>query len=100
MLEDKSNLAFLELKSPYPHCLDTFVASSAAAFAAWASARWTTSPQEVNVGAPEDVSGTADWWAVKASKGNGGKDVWIVNRSNVSAVLAELPREGELVVQR
>ena len=33
-----------------------------------------------------------DWWVVKASAGNGGKDIWVMARHNFNTVLAELPK--------
>jgi hypothetical protein len=42
----------------------------------------------------------SDWWALKASKGNGGKDVWVVNRHNYAAVLATVPTKDEYILQR
>ena len=28
-------------------------------------------------------------WVVKASAGNGGKDVWVMNKSNMNSIIAE-----------
>lgn len=47
-----------------------------------------------------DISDSLDWWAVKAARGNGGKDVWITNRDNYADTFAQLPRQGELVIQK
>jgi hypothetical protein len=102
-MEDKGNLAFLELKSQYSHRLETLIATTPAVFASWAIKRWAA---PINTNVSDDCtsaggsSDTSDWWAVKASRGNGGKDVWIVNRSNFAAVISELPKDGELVIQR
>jgi hypothetical protein len=41
-----------------------------------------------------------DWWAVKASRGNGGKDVWIVHQANYLTVIPSLPIGEEYVMQR
>jgi hypothetical protein len=41
-----------------------------------------------------------DWWAVKASRGNGGKDVWIVHQDNYLTVIPSLPIGEEYVMQR
>eukprot|EP00600_Ochromonadales_sp_CCMP1393_P010390 CAMPEP_0174954940 /NCGR_PEP_ID=MMETSP0004_2-20121128/709_1 /TAXON_ID=420556 /ORGANISM="Ochromonas sp., Strain CCMP1393" /LENGTH=347 /DNA_ID=CAMNT_0016202821 /DNA_START=412 /DNA_END=1455 /DNA_ORIENTATION=+ len=41
-----------------------------------------------------------DWWVVKASKANGGRDVWILNESNAGKVLTELEPDDEYVIQR
>jgi hypothetical protein len=42
----------------------------------------------------------SDWWALKASKGNGGKDVWVINRNNFAEVLASVPAKDEYILQR
>lgn len=34
-----------------------------------------------------------DWWVVKASKGNGGRDIWILNENNYQTVMEEIPPE-------
>jgi hypothetical protein len=110
VLEDKGNLAFLELKSLYPNILETFIASTSDVFSSWAIKRWgpadtqnaassVTTDSDDSLSS-RDAHNTSDWWAVKASKGNGGKDVWIANRSNFAAVASELPKDGELVIQR
>ena len=41
-----------------------------------------------------------DWWAVKAAKGNGGKDIWIINKENYVTELSKLPNFGEFVIQK
>lgn len=46
------------------------------------------------------ADGDLDWWAAKASLGNGGKDVWIVHKDNYMEVAAKVPRQGELVIQK
>jgi hypothetical protein len=40
-----------------------------------------------------------DWWVVKSSKGNGGRDIWILNSQNSDLVIADLQSE-EYVIQR
>jgi hypothetical protein len=42
----------------------------------------------------------ADWWALKASRGNGGRDVWVINRFNYTEVLATVPTKDEYILQR
>jgi hypothetical protein len=50
--------------------------------------------------AEEDPRLGHDWWAVKASRGNGGKDVWIVHQDNYLTVIPSLPIGEEYVMQR
>lgn len=42
----------------------------------------------------------SDWWALKASKGNGGRDVWVVNRFNYTEVFNTVPTNDEYILQR
>ena len=64
ILEDKANLAFLQMRMNCP-VLETFVASSPHDVHTWASKRW--------VDGADTPSGSVDgdWWVVKASAGNG-----------------------------
>ncbi len=41
-----------------------------------------------------------DWWVVKASKGNGGRDIWMMNRRNGLDLIRSLPGDEEYVVQK
>ena len=68
ILEDKANLAFLQMRMNCP-VLETYVANSPGEVRAWASKRWTDATKDI--GGPMD----GDWWVVKASAGNGGKDI-------------------------
>jgi len=93
ILEDKGNLAFLQLRMGCP-VLETFVAPGGASQVfAWASRRW---------GGDEAATSaqSADWWVVKVARGNGGRDVWIMNAENYSRVTAEFAKDDELVIQK
>jgi hypothetical protein len=48
---------------------------------------------------PSDSS-SDNWWAVKASRGNGGKDVWIIHPGCYEEVISTLPPNEEYVLQR
>jgi len=61
--------------------LETFIAYKRVMVAQWAASRW---PMGV---APEEGF---DWWCVKASRGNGGRDVWVMHPGNVDEVNEEL----------
>lgn len=121
IIEDKSNLAFLQLNlrdSSSSGFLKTYVAENAKEVSRWASNRWTLSTTSMkdrtrilagelesgsNVKAlkstrsqqqntlSDDRCNDSDWWVVKASKGNGGRDIWILNKDNAEAVLSDLP---------
>lgn len=93
IIESKSSLAYLQLLVDYP-MLETRVAYSSAEVEAWAKKRW---PMEA---VPQCETEDRDWWVVKASKGNGGRDVWVFNRSNHEKVVTELPANEEYVIQR
>jgi len=92
VLEDKSNLAFLQLRirEHYEHVLPTFVASGTSEALRWAEERWgsgaATAVPAAATPAP-GASSDADWWVLKASGGNGGKDVWVISRENYRDVL-------------
>ena len=110
----------LRMAPHYEHVLPTLVAASAAEALQWAELRWGTatataaaaaaagttgagageggkegsgsgSGSGTGVGGNREIDG--DWWVLKASGGNGGKDVWVVNRSNYRQVIEErMPR--------
>lgn len=40
-----------------------------------------------------------DWWCVKASGGNGGMDVWVMDEGNWMAVVEQLHETEEYVIQ-
>ena len=89
VIESKSSFAFLQLGMMAPS-LQTYVASSAAEVSSWADRHWLSPSEDEE----------KDWWAVKASNGNGGKDIWIVNRDNYQSAVKELPPAEEYVIQR
>ena len=115
IIEDKSNLAFLQLRMDCP-VLETYVACSPSDVKVWAEMRWIAPSNNRVFGSIESPSEAAaaaaaatvtasaaavhDWWAVKSSKGNGGRDVWMMHKDNYPSVLAELPTGEELVIQR
>ena len=72
--------------------LETRVASNAGIVEHWATQRW---------GIDTVIDTTdRDWWVVKASQGNGGRDVWVFNSQNYRQVIQELPYQQEYVIQR
>jgi len=125
VLEDKSNFAFLQLRMSCPR-LESYIALSRTALLSWCRERyreqqspavtdtdvindmdtsslsnesylgephnWAVSPQPVGI--------TGEWWAVKASKGNGGKDVWVLHKDNFETLVSSLPKDEEYVMQR
>lgn len=93
ILEDKGNLAFLQLRMRCP-CLQTFVASGPAEVLAWARHRWGESSSGGASGQDND------WWVVKAARGNGGRDVWVMSALNYLGVEREFSAGEQLVVQR
>lgn len=125
IIEDKSNLAYLQLimsKSSLLEVLDTYVAIGLAGVTKWASNRWesiksnetccnrflttgnsslSSSVVEVSAGSSTSVvipmvSNSDDWWIVKASKSNCGQDIWILHSYNYKDVLPQLSlHEGD-----
>ena len=83
--------------------LRTFVASTSMSVLGWATRRWRKEMQEPTTEAEDDVDKLqpeGDWWAVKASAGNGGGDVYFINESNYRSVLRSIPVQMEYVIQR
>lgn len=93
IIESKSMLAYLQLLVTFP-MLQTFVAENALSVGMWARRRW--SKQLIT----EKVTPIRDWWVVKASKGNGGRDIWIMYEENYEKVTSELAVSDEYVIQR
>jgi hypothetical protein len=92
IIENKGNLAFLQLKMSVP-VLESYVANNLMELKTWFDNRWNGLN---NQGATPAM----DWWVVKASKGNGGKDVWIINANNFSDIISSIPKQEELVIQK
>ena len=93
IIESKASFAALQLLMDYP-TLETKVASTAQEVEQWAKNRWGTGMLDANYYTNQD------WWVVKASKGNGGRDIWIFNRNNFVEVIPLLPVNDEYVIQR
>lgn len=92
ILEDKANLAFVQLRMNCP-VLDTYIAGSAEVVCHWAKGKWSSSSSS----SKKDEN---DWWVVKASAGNGGKDIWVMTCANYDEVISELPKGETFVIQR
>lgn len=86
IIESKSNLAYLQRRMKRA-TLTTYIALGAKGVERFCQ-RWLVE------------SDSNDWWAVKVSNGNGGRDVWIMNSNNYKGVLNELPEHEELVIQK
>jgi hypothetical protein len=97
VIESKSNVVFLQLNMSVLS-LESYVAANASEVSQWAEKHWFGDSSLKNT--TEDVLNERDWWAVKASNGNGGKDIWIVNRNNYHQAITELPINEEYVIQR
>jgi hypothetical protein len=95
IIESKASFAYLQLIIQCP-MLETRVAVSAREVAGWAERRWGT-PQISDV---DENTSERDWWVVKASKGNGGRDIWVFNPQNFREVIPQLPVEEEYVIQK
>jgi hypothetical protein len=104
ILESKSDLAFLQVimkdnsqrTGTKVDLLDTVIAQSSEEVLLWCRTIWATETMDGGV----HQSFSNSWWAVKASQGNGGRDVWIVNKENYEQVVSTLPKSEEYVIQR
>mmetsp|Transcript_31208 Transcript_31208/g.52671 ORF Transcript_31208/g.52671 Transcript_31208/m.52671 type:complete len:181 (-) Transcript_31208:9-551(-) len=89
IIESKSNLAFLQQNIKYP-MLETTIACGSRDVEIWAKRKWefdSETKQSAKLTTATKANSSLqlppfDWWVVKASKANGGRDVWILNESN------------------
>ena len=72
-------MAFLQKSMSVP-MLECYVASGRSEVHQWSLARWNNSTWTFDVAS--NVDKKTDWWAVKACKSNGGRDVWIMHYLN------------------
>lgn len=100
IIENKSNLAFLQLRMKQKHVLETFIAINKNSVKSWSENKWLNNSLLNNEKISNINCTDKDWWAVKASSGNGGKDVWIINKENYKDILKELPGNNEFVIQK
>lgn len=103
VLESKSNQAFLELTVSCPY-LETFIAPNATCVRAWCNQRWMMSPSSSGALAPDQYHQRTQnddcWWVLKASNGNGGQEIWLLNRENFVSVVSTIKEEDEYVIQK
>lgn len=95
VLESKANFAFLQYALPDDLALKTFVADSGEEVLQWCARRWNSAGSTADEAPP-----TSDWWVVKASAGNGGRDIWMVHAQNYLTELHDLPNQQEYVIQQ
>jgi glutathione synthase/RimK-type ligase-like ATP-grasp enzyme len=84
VIESKANLAFLQESMDVP-TVETYVTSDYSVILPWLQKRY------------ENDNG---WWVLKASHGNGGKDIWLINPSNYNEICSEITVNQEYVLQR
>lgn len=95
VLESKANFAFLQRALPDDLALTTYVADTGKDVLEWCTRRWNSKMSTENEAPP-----TSDWWVVKASAGNGGRDIWMVHAQNFAEELRDLPDQQEYVIQQ
>ena len=69
----------------------------------WATRRWQKVLYKSNTETKlveDKLQPEGDWWAVKASAGNGGGDVYFINEDNYQTVLPTIPKNMEYVIQK
>lgn len=94
IIESKSNLAFLQLLMKCP-TLTTYVAKDGKEAIEWANRHFSVEKE----GANQSIT-TDDWWVVKASNANGGRDIYVIHKDNYSTVLSSLHEKEEYVLQK
>jgi hypothetical protein len=117
VIEDKGSLVYLQKLMIYENIpvLETLIASGCEQVAKWASQQWRIqtlstdtiticdsdpTSQEIITTNKENRTLSPDWWVVKASKGNGGRDIWVLNGRNIDEVINDLQEKEEYVIQR
>jgi hypothetical protein len=95
VLESKSNFAFLQQTIPSCQQLTTYVARNADEVLGWCNRHFTSTSTT-----SKSWSDTSDWWMVKASAGNGGRDIWLIHQNNYNNVFEVLPKKQEYVIQK
>jgi hypothetical protein len=93
IIESKANLAFLQLQMKCP-TLKTFVAKDGKEVLEWAKRHF-----DGKDGAASEIS-TGDWWVVKASNANGGRDIYVIHKDNYEAITSSLHEKEEYVIQK
>jgi hypothetical protein len=91
VIESKANQAFLQLGMKVP-VLETYVSPNAMEVRKWCSNYWGRRR--------EAHSCLADWWVLKASNGNGGKDIWLLDEKNFHTIVDGIQENEEYVLQR
>lgn len=87
------------------HCptLTTYVAESSVEVREWAQRRWAVIPSNLHSAldhSDNEMMSQQDWWVVKASCGNGGRDIWIIHAANYNNVIATIPSTDCFVIQK
>lgn len=108
ILENKAYLAVLQTCVSHGTNLTTFIAKSSIEVSTWLHNKWSTLHSNISMNTStiadinnvnNDVTHT-DWWVVKSSKGNGGKDIWIVSQDNYQSIVLTLPTKDQFVIQK
>mmetsp|Transcript_30998 Transcript_30998/g.40931 ORF Transcript_30998/g.40931 Transcript_30998/m.40931 type:complete len:430 (+) Transcript_30998:74-1363(+) len=92
ILEDKGNMALLQQRMKC-QTLETYIMPDRCSVAHWVRKRWASGVEKIS-------TIEFDWWMVKASKGNGGADIWVLHQDNYNEVLDKIAEDEELVVQK
>jgi hypothetical protein len=77
--------------------LETYIADNINDVKFWLESRWKISSNNSFI---DNIEYENDWWTVKASKGNGGRDVWIINKSNYEVILKQISNTEQYVLQK
>lgn len=89
ILENKANLAVLQTAMDID-MLKTYLAQGRDEVRDWCDWKFGKST----------VDGELDWWVLKASQGNGGRDIWIVSKENFERILIDIPPHDHFVIQK
>ena len=89
ILENKANLAILQTAMEID-MLETYLAQGFEEVRDWCHWKFVKCT----------VSGELDWWVLKASQGNGGRDIWVISNDNYQSILTGIPLNDHFVIQR
>ena len=83
ILENKANLAILQTAMDIT-MLETYLAQGSEGVRDWCQWKFDNSTS----------SEALDWWVLKASQGNGGRDIWILSQGNFERILPDIDQNA------
>ncbi len=99
IIESKSDFAFLQIRMKNTcHVLPTYIACNRDKILKWCKDRWDEEYSVFDVANNKDKD--EDWWILKASNGNGGRDIFVITSNTYQRVLNSINVDEEFVIQK